>query len=323
LTIGIPDFQLKEDLPIVDMDFSQEEGFCEFKLLLVPDAILNIKLDIEPNQEEDAFKIKQISISHELLANRALPEFVALTFRALFSLANVVSIYIPDANLSISTSFDYPLKEISRMLQNRQLAYRVMVIEKALGVDIDLPPNDISGEEVGTIAYAYHSIIDRVYIWTHVPEQYPASATQEILSGFPKCKEVSHYELAQNRIIKRLFDKDLDLGYQKAIIENAVIENYEEAKQELEKLDGHIVSVLIRSLNGLIKVESIDTPRLPENPWEPRIQQLIDLDSQLDAEMVRRYCELAAATLDGLSEEEKIAVTTRTEIDEDAFSIEE
>jgi len=323
LTIGIPDFQLKIDLPIVDMEFSKQEGICEFKLALVPDALFNISLYVERNQEEDTFRVRQISVNHELLTNRALPEFVALTFRALFSLANLVSIYIPDANLSISTSFDYPLKEISRMLQNRQLAYRVMVIEKALDIDIELPPNDISGEEVGTIAYAYHSIVERTFDWQCNSVSYSIPANQESLNWLPPSKKLSPTEFPPMPIVKTLFGRELYLGRSIGRIENSVIENYQDVKRELSLLDGHLVNLVIRPLDGRMRIETLDAPHLPEYPWEERIQQLIDLDLQLSEKLANRHHALVAVTLDGLTEERKLAITARPELDETAFLVED
>jgi hypothetical protein len=321
--ILIPDFQFEFSSPIVDVAVVKEQNSFEVKTKLVDGAFLIFNLSGEFDKCEDRFQIRQIRISHELTDNQALSEFVALTYRAMLSLASEVSIKLPEFELDLITSFDFPLKEISYILQSRQTAYRVMVIENALGIKLPIPPEYISGEDVEWIAYAYYSIVERSFDWIHVPTLYPMPAIQDVLSWFPKSKDVLPFEFVPNQVIKQIFGNDINLGHQKTIIENAVIENYEEAKQELEKLDGHIVNVCIRSLSGLIKVESIDTPRLPENPWELRIQQLIDLDSQLDAEMVRRYCELAASTLDGLSDEMKIAVTTYPELDNMFFSVED
>lgn len=323
LKISITDFQSEFNLPIAGGAFLEEQNLCELKAKLLDGAFLIFKLSGDFDEYEDKFHVRQISITHELTNEYALTKFIALTFIAMFSLASEVSLSFPKDEFNLTTSFDFPLKEISHILRSRQTAYRVMVIEKVLGKELPMPPKYISGEDIEWITYSYYSIVERSFDWIHIPTLYPMPAIQDVLSWFPKSKDVSPFEFVPNQVIKQIFGKDINLGHQKAIIENAVIENYEEAKQELEKLDGHIVNVLIRSLNGLIKVESIDTPRLPENPWEERIQQLIDLDSQLDGEMVRRYCELAASTLDGLSEEMKVAVTTYPELDGMFFSIED
>ncbi len=318
VTIDIPDFQLKIDLPIADIHFSKEEGFCEFKLILVPDAVLNLTLYVEPNQE-DTFRITQISVNHELFTNRALPEFVALTFRTLLSLADLVSIYIPDVNLSISTSFDYPLKEISRMLQNRQLDYRVMVIEKALNMELEIPTNYIKGEDIETLSYAYYTIVEQAFDWQCNSISYSISANQESLDWLPPNEKLSPTKFPPMPIVKRLFGQELYLGQSIARIKDSIIENYQDVKHELSLLDGHLVNLIIHPLDGRMRIETLDAPRSPENSWEERIQQLIDLDSQMSGELANRYHALVAATLDGLTEEQKTAITARPEFDETAF----
>jgi len=78
---------------------------------------------------------------------------------------------------------------------------------------------------------------------------------------------------------------------------------------------------LIRSLTNQALFELPEAPRLPLNPWDSRIQSLIDLERELDSRLIERYHALAASTLAGLSEEERARVTRRVELDEEAFLI--
>lgn len=321
LHILIPDFHFDINLPIVEIVFIEEQNVCEVKMLIVDGVNLIIRLSGEINEYEGKILVREIGqfIIENKLTARALPSFVALTFIAMVSLASEVLLKLPETTSRLHASAESPLKEISWMLQSRQITYRIMAIEKALEIELPMSSIRIRGEDVVNISYSYHSIIERSFNWEHIPTLYPLSATQDVLSGFPKMQEISPLEFPPIQVVEQIFEKDINLGYQKAIIENAVIENYEQAKKELEMQDGHIVNILVRSLNGIIKIESIDTPRLPENPWNEQIQKLIDLDSQLDDEVVRRFNELVASTLDGLTEEQKIAITARPELDETAF----
>ena len=52
------------------------------------------------------------------------------------------------------------------------------------------------------------------------------------------------------------------------------------------------------------------------------MQMLIDMEGQLDAALVERYNALAAASLAGLSENEKAEITARPEVGE-AFLIDD
>lgn len=324
LQILIPDFHFEINLPIIDVVFIEEQNVCEVRMRLIDEVYLIVRLSGEVNEYEGKILVREIGqfIIENKLTNHALQSFVALTFIAMVSLTSEVLLKISATTNRLHASFAHSLKEISWMLQSRQITHRIMVIEKALKIELPMPSLRISGEDVVNISYSYRSIIERSFDWGQPLTQYPLPAIQDVLSGFPKTQEISPLEFPRAKVVEQIFGKDINLGYQKAVIENAVFENYEEAKQELKKLDGHIVNILIRSLNGAIKIESIDTPRLPKNAWSEQIQQLIDLDLPLSNELAKRYCELAAATLDGLSEEEKKAVMTRTEIDEDAFLFE-
>ena len=80
------------------------------------------------------------------------------------------------------------------------------------------------------------------------------------------------------------------------------------------------MAVNVRSRIGVAHYSVPDAPRLPAKGWNGDLQMLIDMEGQLDAALVGRYNDLAAATLDGLTDEQKAAITARPELDEEAFS---
>jgi hypothetical protein len=61
---------------------------------------------------------------------------------------------------------------------------------------------------------------------------------------------------------------------------------------------------------------------LPANIWNDDFQMLVDMESQLDAALVERYNDLAAASLSGLNEDEKAQITMRPTVGE-AFLIDD
>jgi len=121
--------------------------------------------------------------------------------------------------------------------------------------------------------------------------------------------------------IKNLFGQVVALGLGQVTVVDKIIDDFEGVLTELSRNDGHQVNVKVRSLTGQCRYEFSEAPRLPYRPWDERIQMLVDLDAPLDAALAGRYNALAALTLDGLSEEEKAALTARPELDEDAFVI--
>ena len=120
------------------------------------------------------------------------------------------------------------------------------------------------------------------------------------------------FTLAQEEV--PVLDKSVFLGDARVTVTDAVIENFDQVKQALEKLDDTLVQVVIESASGRATIALSNAPRLPDTPWPASIQRLVDLEKPLDARLVSRYHALAAATLEGLTEVEKAAVTARTEL---------
>ncbi len=76
--------------------------------------------------------------------------------------------------------------------------------------------------------------------------------------------------------IKYIFGVGINLGVLAAKLDNAVIENYDEVKENLSKLNGRIVEVKLRSISGVSRMIALQVPSLPPNPWTPELQKLIE-----------------------------------------------
>lgn len=322
--LNFPDFHFECSLQIVNVSILREQSICEVKMLLIDGVYLILELVGEINKRKDKVivsKIEQIIIRYELIKNQALQQFVNLTFEAILSLANKISLETLETTVSLSIPFNTHLKEITNVLQKRQIAYRVMVIEKALGLEIELPSN-ISGEEVAMIAYLYNSIVNKFFVWSCKFLTHTVYANQESLSWLQPDRKLPPVRFPSSEVKEELFGHKINLGRRFILIKESIIENYDDVKRELSHLDGRLVDIIIRPLDGRVEVFTLDdTPRLPENAWEEQIQTFIDLSPQLSKLLANRYHALAAATLDGLTEEMKIAVTTRPEIT--PFSLED
>jgi hypothetical protein len=236
----------------------------------------------------------------------------------MLSLAEDVYLRIPELQLDLALKFDEPLLDISQMLRRRQIAYRIMVIEKATGYEFQLPL-DISGEQVETIALIYHAIVERSFDWPidSITVFFPAS--EEWLNRLTFVNQFDAFTLGPDPIARNLFGKQISLGEGNVTVLDKSIENFDKVQQKLTCNDGHTVPVVIRSLSGHGRYVLPEAPRLPVAPWDSMIKELINLEAQLDARLVERYHALAASTLEGLTEEEKTAITARPELDEKAF----
>src|SRR5256885_3285866 len=321
LQINVPDFGCPLAFLITEVNSEMESGTVVLRAAIDSDSTIVLTLKGELFREDDRFHIQQVGLNIETTAKLARSDFILTTLRAIFSLAEQVQLQIPELQLDLSLKFDAPLLEISQVLRRRQTAYRIMVIERATGLEFQLPLN-ISGEQVSDIFLAYHAIIEHSFDWTIKSITLPLLATEEWLARLNDLNRLNSYTFGPDLITKTIFGKRILLGKGFLTVENIFIEEFDKIKQELARNDGHTVPVVVRSLSGHGRYDFPEAPRLPSAPWDEKIQGLINLEGQLDVALVKHYHSLAASTLEGLTEEEKTAITARPELDESAFSIE-
>ncbi|MDQ3713262.1 MAG: hypothetical protein M3388_13730 [Acidobacteriota bacterium] len=207
----------------------------------------------------------------------------------MLGLSSNFRIRIPKINYDFSTSFILSFKEISRLLQERQIAYRLMVIEQALGIILPFPNGYISGDDVKSIAFCYYAIIDREFEWFANPTVIPWKSSEESLSWLPEKNEPTAITFRPEPVVKSIFGIEVPLGIMTARIDEAVIDNYEEVKEKLSNLDGSIVGVKLRSINGISRMIVLQVPELPQNTWSKELQKLVDMDSKLDSLVLKRF----------------------------------
>lgn len=280
-------------------------------------VIVNLVGDLE---ESGLLKLQEVGINAVCTNGNAEADFVVCTFLAAVLLADNASLRLPDG-VELSLSFQLSPLEISRVLQHRQLAYRIMVVERSTGYKFNLPP-EISAKEIESLAYIYHAIIQRSFDFPHSSLSFHAiSATRENLEMFLRISRRSSFTLPPPFRSKTFLGRDISLGDDvTSIIENPVIEDFDRVKEELARNDNHPVEIVIRSLISQAISYTPSAPKLPAATWNPLFQKLINLEADLDSRLTKRYHELAAGTLSGLSEEERRIAIARPELDIDVDS---
>jgi hypothetical protein len=246
--------------------------------------------------------------------------FIVSTLSAIFFLTERFSLKIPGLELDEKLNFNVTLLEISRRLKQRQIAYRLMVIEKATGKEFFLSPIP-TDKELSSINFVYHAIADRTFVWPAGTLKSDLPASKELLTLLDQAGQAFRLPYSEEHWTELVLDQSIDLGKALITIPDAIVKNPGDLRQELALTDGHPVKVSFESLSGQVIYEFPDAPRLPDTPWDSKIQAMVDIESDLDNALIERYHALAAATLAGLTEEEKAAVTVRPELDEDAFLI--
>jgi hypothetical protein len=193
--ITIPDFDYKFNFEIIDTtcDIGSEIVFyLKFNENVIK-AVLSGEL--QPNK---GLSINKFGFSDEVQGKTPISAFRLRTLWVMISLSKEIRIRIPSLNQGDTMSFDINLNKISEMLKFRQIAYRLMVIEKTF--DIRLPFREfIASEYVESIAYCFHSIVDRKFDW-HRNAKAQIGSVQ------------TYYEK------KEIFGKIINLGQQKITV---------------------------------------------------------------------------------------------------------
>lgn len=318
------DFDANFEFEVFGMEGNLESNKLELYLNL--DNQIKVKAILEGNWKKTepthipSFHIKSFGIRFYENFETPISVFLKTTLWAILGLSSKFKITFPFLdNYWLCASFETSIDEISKFLQERQIAYRLMVIETALGIQLPFPQGFIDGKDVENIAFCYKAIIEREFNWFAVQTTIPCQANEESLSWIPETKEPTSVTFRPEPVVKSIFGVEIPLGIMTGRIDNAVIDNYDEAKEKLKRLGNETVNIEQRSIDGTITMIAVDVPNLSQNPWSEKLQKLIDLDSQLDEKILDKYFALAALTLEGLTEEQKEEITKRPELDEEAF----
>jgi hypothetical protein len=113
----------------------------------------------------------------------------------------------------------------------------------------------------------------------------------------------------------KLPGRQLSAGQATIDIEQARILNAAEIKRQLESPNGREFQAFVFILTGNAECEFHDAPRLPEMESDKHLAEFIDLEAPFDERICRAYDQLAASTLEGLTEEQVAAVTAPLEFE--------
>ncbi len=320
LEISVPNLGGRFRLELTDLDDSEvENGRVVVKAAVDANSRMVVTLFGDSNSE--GFHTKRVSIGFETDEKTAESDFRKATLRAALSLATQTRLVTPGLSLDLWFRLNESLRDISEMLKVRQTMYRLMVIERATGRRFEVP-SFIAGEDMEAISFLYHAITERSFGWPFEEAlivSYKASRDLAIRLEQANRSPDSTYPLSHH---KWLFGFEIPLGEVMMTIIDKYIENFEQVLEDLKKDDGHLVEVKVRSRIGLAHYLVANAPRLPIGVWSNDLRMLIDMEGQLDAAVVERYNALAAASLAGLSENEKAEITRRPKIG-GAFLIED
>jgi hypothetical protein len=135
------------------------------------------------------------------------------------------------------------------------------------------------------------------------------------LSNIPQDGKPFRFESALQKGDMQVLGQPVPLGRWKVTIEQAVIEKPDELRRAMEQGDGRDVTMSLLSLTGEVHFDFPEAPRLPDAPWDSKIEEMEGLETQLRSRLASRYHVAAARSLAGYSDEEQSELTMRPEMD--------
>jgi hypothetical protein len=270
----------------------------------------------------DSLQVREVSLNFDVSEHKPRAHFIAASLYAALGLGGPIKISIPEMGLDVGVRFDMPLQEISTLLQSRQTYFGLLVIERATGLELEIPEH-ITPEDMNAIAFTYHAIVEREFDWlaNEVTAQMPATEQYLIWANNPRSTQVNEFSFGPTPASRSIFGQKVELGPETVFIKDGVIRDIEHVRGEFARLDGHMVSVVVRPLSRIGRFSLPLAPRLPSAPWGEKIGSLIALEDSLNERLAIRYHDLAASTLSDLSPEEVQSVTARPDLGEDAHLI--
>lgn len=248
----------------------------------------------------------------------ARAQFIRSSLLAILGFAGAIDLKIPDWKFDSHLIFDLPLREISNQLQLRQLAYRMMIIERAIGKQFTIPEIS-SSQEIEFTNRIYHAIVDHSFIGPIDPIEHMVPAAEDALTWIKSYKGDTTQKYGPYPVSSTIFGQTISLGNATILVDDAFIVDADKARTELSKNDGHLVKIIISSFSGQGVYQTPDAPGVSTSKWDSLVDTLVSMDDQLSESLAERYQALAAQTLSGLSDHMKSEITSRPELDPEAF----
>lgn len=327
---SLPDFSLEItasglsyhlDAPLIGDPVVEENKFIA-KFAVDRHVVLIVTLIGERIGVGAEFRASRYLLNCRRTEPQVRAEFVRSTILAVLGFAGRIGLRIPDLGIDTSLVFDLPLQEISHQLQLRQIANRLMVIEQATGKEFSLPEIS-SSQAIDFVNRVYRAIVDRSFVGPMDPIEHVVPAIKEMLPWLESYDGVTRQVFGPLLTSTNLFNQTISLGNARIIVDDAFIVEGERVRRELSANDGHLVNVIISSLSGQALYETPEAPQLVSSKWDSTVKLLISLEAQLDQSLAERYHALAASTLDGLTQDKRAEITTRPELDPEAFPLDD
>jgi hypothetical protein len=309
------------DAPLIGDPAIAENEFVA-KFAVDKNVILIVTLIGEWSGPGAEFRATRYLLNCRLTEPRARAQFIRSTVLAILGFSGKIGLKIPELGIDTYLLFDLPLQEISHQLQLRQLAYRLLIIERATGKEFSIPETS-SSQEIDYANRVYHAIVDRSFVGPIDPVEHVVPAVNEALAWLESYEGITKQTYGPLPASTQLFNQTISLGNARIIVDDAYVVEADRVRSELSANDGHLVRVVISSLSGQGVYETPEAPHLASLAWDSTVDLLISLEEQLDESLAKRYHALAASTLATVPPDKRAELTARPELDPEAFSLDD
>lgn len=318
MKIEIPRFSFNRSFPIVDFVPAGLSGTARMVLEIDHGVRAVLTLIGSTTNGNDNFQVEQLSVKMETTVHRALADFVACSFTAMFGFGGATRIEIPAAAFSPVANFEADLLGLSHILERRRVAHRIMTIERATNREFELP-KDINSDEMENIARSFYALRYGSFEWPIPSITAFIPASNEGLTLVQTLNKMNPVRLGPDLHTVELFNQHFSLGEAIVTVFDPVIDNLSGIEQEVAANDGHLVSVLVRSKSNKGHYDFVRGPQSFTYKWEPFIDQLLRMEEAFDLHLADSYNNLATSTLEGLSETLKLELTVMPTLEGNAF----
>jgi hypothetical protein len=318
IELVFPEFDYSLTAPLVERSSTADFQWTTVKAAVDDDVLIVCRLKGSPIANGEKLRSEELAINFELRSSRPRARFVAATLQAMLGLSGTVRLRIPSLHLDAPLQFSVPLDKLARLIHSRWMSYQLMVIERACDLAIPEPPQ-LSREEQDQISFAYDAIIERRAERLFYQGDFRLRADEQTRALVEAGAPFTH-QFAVKDFEHEVLGHQLNLGTAVVTVSNAVFVNPDETRRELARLDGHEFNALIRTMDGILKYEFADAPRLPVGAWDKLIAGLIEIGKPLLKRHFNALNQLAAASLADITEEEMQLYTQPLHLDEEAFA---
>lgn len=307
-------------LPVLfELTSSTDQQKLALKIEVDEGVILVWQSSSQPTFNGDRAFFKEAPVGIHVTSSKPRAHFIAASLQSLLLLDPSATLQVPELEFHATLYFTEPLALVSKFLRRRQLTYRTMVIEKAFDQELAIPSH-VSETDRSNIEFVYYSVAERSFLWPFGQDFFDFPANEQVRALLDKLDGTYPFLIEIGSLQEAVLGQYLNLGPVNITVQNTALVAPEEVQRELQRLDGHVFRVGIKSLNGAAHYEFTEARHLPNSPWDERIEQLIKLEDQLDDLYFESVNQLAAASLAGLTEEEKAALTESFTLGEEAFT---